>query len=295
MLVLIFYCLSLVKGLSPLVCGDVIEEKDCLDVINGIYQCKWTKNGCVNMKCELATPPCDELIYQNKACSTSGSNCVSVSECSQIDNQKSCEIVKADGRDCFWDTNCRIKQCSDYDQTNCKISNGDNCIFKDGICQKVELCTDVSTKELCQSIDLKDQCGWIENKCDVFDCKKFTNSEECFSAGLNNQYCFNGATDNTVVNCMSCQSLNTQCDCQQYSLYGCRWLVETSTCYTQKCENFQDTIGCAQAFDGLTCIWYNPLNSCKSIATANELDRQCDLYVFSQTILVGLLIWMIYI
>ncbi|CAD8058843.1 unnamed protein product [Paramecium sonneborni] len=295
MLILLFYCLSLTKGLSPLVCGDAIQEKDCLDVLNGIYQCKWTVNGCVNMKCELATPPCDQLIYEKKACSTSGTNCVTVSQCSEIDNQKSCEVVKAGGRDCMWDTNCRIKQCSDYDQPNCKISNGDYCIFKDGICQKLELCTDVSTKELCQSIDLKDQCGWIENKCDIFDCQKFKNSEECFSAVLNNQTCFNGATDNTVVDCMSCQNLKTQCDCQKYTLYGCRWQVDTLTCFTQKCEDFEDTISCAQSFDGLTCIWYNPLNQCKSIVKANELDRQCDLYAFSQTIIVGFLIWMIYI
>ncbi|CAD8048660.1 unnamed protein product [Paramecium primaurelia] len=293
MLILIFYCLSLTMGLSPLVCGDVTQEKDCLDIINGIYQCKWTTNGCVNMKCELATPPCDQLIYENKACSTSGANCVSVSECSEIDNQTSCGVVKAGGMDCIWDTNCRIKQCSDYDQATCKESNGDNCIFKDGICQKLLLCSDIITEELCKKIDLDDQCAWINNKCDIFDCKSYTNSNECFSAFSSTDSCFNGATDNSSVKCMSCFSLTNQCDCEQYGLYGCKWQTQTGSCYRQKCEDFEDTITCQQAFDGLTCVWYNPMDQCKSIANANELDRQCDLYVFSKILIFGLIIQMI--
>ncbi|CAK82330.1 unnamed protein product (macronuclear) [Paramecium tetraurelia] len=279
-------------GLSPLVCGDVTEEKDCLDIINGIYLCKWTTNGCVNMKCELVKPPCDQLIYENKACSTSGTNCVSVSECSEIDNQSSCGVVKAGGRDCIWDTLCRMKQCSDYDQANCKVSNDDNCVFKDGTCQKLVFCTDIVTKDLCQTIDLADQCAWINDKCDIFDCKKFTNSEECFSAVSKTDSCFNGAVDNTV-NCMSCFSLKNQCDCQQYGLYGCKWDTQTGGCIRQKCEDFEDTITCQQAFDGLTCVWYKPMDQCKSIANANELDRQCDLYVFSQTLTFGLLVSLI--
>ena len=37
MLSLIIYCLSFANALSPLVCGDVTQEKECLDVINGMY------------------------------------------------------------------------------------------------------------------------------------------------------------------------------------------------------------------------------------------------------------------
>lgn len=41
----------------------------------------------------------------------------------------------------------------------------------------------------------------------------------------------------------------------------------------KRCEDYIDTTTCAAAFDGLTCIWYTPLDSCTSISKAIEFDR----------------------
>lgn len=76
---------------------------------------------------------------------------------------------------------------------------------------------------------------------------------------------------------MSCSALDTQCDCEYYTLLGCSW--KNNVCGETTCETLLSENDCNAAYS-LYCTWYPPMKKCMTISDANQYDRNCDIYSY---------------
>ncbi|CAD8174669.1 unnamed protein product [Paramecium pentaurelia] len=280
-LILLFICFSLSYCSVPLVCSEAKKEYECQEVINGINECVWTGGQCRIKTCEMTTPPCDGDAYVGLSCSTSQLGCRSVKQCSDIDNAPSCSSVTPSGKQCIWDQTCRMKQCKDNTQDNCRNINGQLCIYQNNQCTLITDCSDIVENDKCENSNYHEnlQCVLINDKCQRKQCDMIMNEEDCFNTVIQSEKCFYGQITEEKQGCLSCSTITDSCLCDHFNLFGCVW--KQDHCYKQSCSTFTNIDQCNQAYDSLTCIWYSPLNQCITIQNANELDRQCDIYSFS--------------
>ncbi|CAD8112564.1 unnamed protein product [Paramecium sonneborni] len=288
--ILLFIGFSLIQCSIPLVCSDVKKESDCQEVINGINDCIWSGGQCQIKTCDLITSPCDGEAYVGFSCSSSKKGCKSVKQCLEIDNADSCSKVTPKGQQCFWEENCRLKQCKDNSKETCYDINGQQCIYQNNICTTFTDCGDITEIDKCNgNISNKSfECTWMNEKCVRKQCNMIINEEDCHKNVLKSENCFYGQISEEKKGCLSCSLIEDSCLCNHYNLFGCVW--KQDRCYKQSCSSFTTIDECTQAYDSLTCTWYSPMNKCITIDYANELDRQCDIYSYSQGLQILLLV-----
>ncbi|CAD8117207.1 unnamed protein product [Paramecium sonneborni] len=275
-IVIIFILITLIYS-TPLTCNEAMTIAECTDIINGIHECIWFDNKCQFKTCQHSSIPCDGLVYQGELCSNSKQGCQSIKKCSDIDNQESCTILKPYGIECFWDQQCIQKNCQHNSISNCKLTNGQKCIYQHQKCSSINQCNDIIEKSSCLVSQIQGlNCIWMNNKCAENSCLAISTKEECFKSIRNSEKCFFTQNQSNDNSCISCSLLTQQCKCDEYMIFGCQW--QNNSCQELSCSTYLNQIQCR---DDSQCIWYKPMNKCLTIQEASQNDRACDIYIFS--------------
>ncbi|CAD8083045.1 unnamed protein product [Paramecium primaurelia] len=294
-ILIVFITFTIINS-TPLTCTEALTMTECKDIINGIYECIWYENTCQLKTCQNSQIPCDGQVYNGELCTTNKQGCQSVKNCSDIDNQQSCSLLKPYGIECYWQDSCIVKNCSHNSKSNCKLTNGEQCIYQNENCSSINKCTDIIDKSSCLASQiLKLNCIWIDDQCLTDSCKAIQSKENCFKSIRNSEKCFFTQNRDEDNYCLSCSQLNEQCKCNQYSIFGCQW--QNNSCQELQlklsCNAYQNEIQCV---DDKLCVWYKPMNKCLTIQEASENDRACDIYIFGSilhiwTIIILIIFW----
>ncbi|CAD8097115.1 unnamed protein product [Paramecium primaurelia] len=290
-IIFIFILITIVTS-TPSTCSDALTMQECTSIINGIHECIWYENQCQFKTCQNSQIPCNGQVYQGELCSNTKQGCQSVKQCSDIDNQESCSILKPQGIECYWDQQCIIKNCSHNTQSNCKLTNDEKCIYQNHKCSSINSCSDIFEKSSCLVSQIQGlTCIWMNDRCITNSCKAILTKEECFQSVRNSEKCFFTQNQDDTNYCLSCSQLTEQCQCNQYTLFGCEW--QNDSCLEVSCNTYSNEKQCA---DDKECIWYKPMNKCLTIEEALNNDRACDIYISSQilnicTLLILIILW----
>ncbi|CAD8194759.1 unnamed protein product [Paramecium octaurelia] len=290
--ILILFILVTIINSIPLICSDAVTMADCKDIINGIHECIWYENTCQLKSCQNSQIPCDGLAYNGELCATSSQGCKSIKSCSEIDNQQSCSQVKPYGVECHWEESCIVKKCSHNSKSNCRQTNGVKCIYQDQQCSSIKQCSDIIEKSNCLRSSIQEiNCIWMDNQCVTETCNLIRTKENCFNTRRNSEKCFFTQIKGGDNQCLSCSQLTEQCNCNQYSIFGCNWV-------NNSCQEFKLQLACStedekQCLSDKQCVWYKPMNKCLTIENASLNDRACDIYVFGSILHVWILIVLI--
>ncbi|CAK81985.1 unnamed protein product (macronuclear) [Paramecium tetraurelia] len=252
-------------------CSDATAKEICdLGGIDG--KCSWTDNACTLWSCDKGTGTTHETCNKQLAtCTTDGTKCIAIQECSAYTSDKSC-VLGLKSTPCFYDKDksaCRNKVCSDYTNVTAQADcDSANCAYdpEAKACIAIDKCSAYKKEGVCNANINTDKKGCVW---------KVGSTSSSTSGCLDLNYCSNASSNEAKCKSINCYfvaatttgTTTTESQCKDMDCYGNNQQVTTKGL----CKPYTTTSTDGKTKNIYFCIWNDTSKKCIDGDPSGEL------------------------